>query len=485
MPNPTKLIFVPPTGSTVDWSPYFMNISTIQRSIESDKPGEAGVIMFDTVTIEMPLSKTGSYFNEELLFGGSAKPKYHVQIKKQISGTDYQLFEGLIDIDSLKFTRHGTVQFDCYDKLSALKFYPTLPARSYDNVLDHIPETEAYFDVVRIADSSQYTFRLYDINEEQVQFNPEWRMFEPGDIMLDPRYYQSVPNDPYSQTKLILIVGHALVSDDYLCIVSVADQQTEALPLKEVFRQDYYDCMFYGEDILLYNGLFLPYAFDAIKMLEAILLSAYPSITIINRTGISSFPISLGFFEQTVNMPFDRPTLEAIKYLASSMRVYVYIDRSGQFIIDKWPGFGSEPSSKPDLSGFQTEDDYRFTWDKLVDRVTIETVAADGSKTEAVSGTEYKNPVNTLERTVFANDDSAQDIADDYFEFYGKRHRARSITRKLDAIVAQLDLTSWVDVGDIDFRDDSDLFYFIEKMGLDVMNDTVNLDLVSVKPFDL
>lgn len=487
MPNPTKLIFVPPTGGTVDWSPYFINISPIQRRIESDKPGEAGVMMFDTVTIEMPLSKTGSYFDEDTLFGGTAKPKYHVQIKKHISGTDYQLFEGLIDVDSLKFTRHGTVQFDCYDKLSALKFYPTQPART-KTVLN--PPFRGgilcQFRWAWVSDEGWY-FRIWNPGSEEWE---EWDaapILDAFSILLHPHYYRITSPPEYPPVvldeKICFITRSEILDNTYMNLDTTPGAELQGAYLNRITALWRYSKNFYGVNIIIDEST--DPKFDAFTMLEAIIKSVYPSITVSNRTGDTTFPISFGFFEQTVNMPFDRPILEAIKYLAASMRVYVYIDRSGQFIIDKWPGFGSEPSSKPDLSGFQTEDDYRFTWDKLVDQVTIETVAADGTKTEAVAGTEYKNPVNTLERTVFASDDSAQDVADAYFDFYGKRHRARSITRKLDATVAQLDLISWVDVGDIDFRDDTDLYYFIEKMGLDVMNDTVDLDLVSVKPFDL
>ncbi len=503
MPNPTKLIFIPPAGGTVDWSSYFLNIGKIQRRIESDKPGEAGAIMFDTVTIEMPVSKTGSYFSESSLFGGSSKPKYHVQIKKHISGTDYQLFEGLIDLDSLKFTRHGTVQFDCYDKLSALKFYPTTKARekkSYKAFLHTKGKTQVNSFLCRYVNSQ---FDLYisllrerwdEVGLTFVSIGDDYIPI--GSTVMHPDgfagFFYSPPGDRYLRedwffSKMVYIIENGYTSKLILNLKNprTAPGYNSDLPVPKnmhiVSDIYFYDKYFYGVNIHQYSEGSL----DAFKMLEGIIKSVYPNIRIINRTGSAYFPISFGFFLQTVNMPFDRPILEAIKYLASSMRVYVYINRSGQFIIDKWPGFGSTPSTKPDLSGYQTEDQYAYSWDKLVDKVTIKTVAADGTTTEAIAGTEYKNPVNTLERTVFASGDSAQTIANQYYSFYGKRHRARSITRKLDATVAQLDLTNWIDVGDKDFRNNTDLYYFIEKMSLDVMNDTVDLDLVSVKTFDV
>lgn len=483
MPNLTKLFFIPPSGGPVDWTNYFIDMTPINRKIESDKPGEAGIIMFDTVSIEMPVSKLGAYFDEDTLFGGSAIPKYHIQIKKHIDGTDYQLFEGLIDIQSLKFTRHGTVQFDVYDKLSALKFYPTQPARERKEAIanDCAPGT-AYLYAGWLS-TQQPAFGFYQIAADHSTIILLTNtIFVRGDIIIHPKYWNESENK-YDQEELFLTTFTA-IRGDLIWNDITTSFSPEGHGNREVNKQYYYDYKFYGLDINLYTNYVLT-AFNGLAMLEAIIKSAYPSITVVNRTGWSAFPISLGFFEQTINMPFDRPILEAIKYLASSMQVYVYIDRNGQFIIDKWPGFGTEPTLKPGISDYQTENDYKYTWDKLVDKVTIQTVAADGSKEEAVAGTEYKNPVNALERTVFASDLSAQQIADAYFNFYGKRHRARSITRKLDATVAQLDLTSWVDVGDKDFRDNSALYYFIDKMSFNVINDTVDLDLVSVKTFDL
>lgn len=116
-----------------DWSTYLINSPALSKRIESDNEGEAGLIVFDDVELEMRLEKMNGTaspvaiaLNEGTL---NSKDRLMIQLRMYDSLSTYQtIFEGMIDLSSLNYPYNKddsgdiikTVSFTVVDKLSAM-----------------------------------------------------------------------------------------------------------------------------------------------------------------------------------------------------------------------------------------------------------------------------------------------------------------------------------------------------------------------------
>jgi hypothetical protein len=281
-----------------------------------------------------------------------------------------------------------------------------------------------------------------------------------------------------------------------------------------------YSAEYYGKDIGIYDetGLVL-ISFDAVKMLAAIYAQIWNDVTIINRTGSEKFPISLSYYGKTIDEnPFEQHPLDASKYLINSMLSYIYNNNNGNLIIQNRNGL-SDLNPDDDLEipyqnvESMSKNDF---WDKLNDAVTVnvnswtydETTQNYLIGTATVSKRPNIQPRNLLTLQVFIDGqsierygmsidangklvDSAlptgtqQEIlnhyallkAQDFFDFYGKRHESYDIS----LIGITWDMLKW-DLLNIFSKNGKR--YFVTKLDFDILLNKLDMELVSIDGYD-
>jgi hypothetical protein len=132
----TLAVFFKEWGSVTDWadwSNYLVNSSSLNKRVESENSGEAGLITFDNVSLEMRLHETNGSnspvavaLNEATLDG---KDRMMIQLRVYTSAVIYTtIYEGMIDLSTIEYPYNRsesgeiieTISFEVVDKLTAI-----------------------------------------------------------------------------------------------------------------------------------------------------------------------------------------------------------------------------------------------------------------------------------------------------------------------------------------------------------------------------
>ena len=112
-----------PSGTYTDWSAYLVDDPIISRKVESDTPGESGIIAFDKASIVLYNVPGNPVFNafDPSVVTLSSMQRYLFRISAPKSnGTYVQMFEGMADFSTIQWPELGSeISFDALDKLSA------------------------------------------------------------------------------------------------------------------------------------------------------------------------------------------------------------------------------------------------------------------------------------------------------------------------------------------------------------------------------
>ena len=164
-------------------------------------------------------------------------------------------------------------------------------------------------------------------------------------------------------------------------------------------------------------------------MLQSI-KNIWDNIVIINNLGVSVFNMPLDYYIQTLdNLPFNKQPVDALKYLANAMNAYIYFNKNGELVIEKWLTLSSKAVTYsgvfPGMFKNLKSGTKKFFWDKLVDgvKITVKSyMASHDISGNVVSGeyldgggswTRYSNiePRNSLEKEVVID---SQNLSDYY-----------------------------------------------------------------------
>ncbi len=142
---------------------------------------------------------------------------------------------------------------------------------------------------------------------------------------------------------------------------------------------------------------------DGFKIISALLKRLWPDITItfnfkaFDNSFLTEYSLPLDFIFQLLNAaPFGFEPLEALSYLMNIMQAWIYVDRSGNAVVENLK-FANEKAGSY-TGNFNTIVTDRFTeivkhhfWDKLVDAVEvyIKTWMIDWVTQEAIDGSGY------------------------------------------------------------------------------------------------
>ncbi len=463
--------FKPNDTTELDWSDYIIGLSPISRKVESEKPGEAGVIVFDQVSLEIPLSHTGNYFDESTLSTAIANgDRYIFDIKYDFNGTIIDLFSGMVDFDSIEYPESETVKFQVLDKLSALTILENENPREDQNIIEHRIEyfNNPLVDQLRIYPEGLGT-QILGYSDELGEFiNQNNKILFPSEIVIDPGNLEN-KFITFSQLRY-----HNIYQVYYTYIETAPAGLSVTGPINNLNYKTY----FFNRDIGYYHPSTSRIIYlDAIKIIRAIINKKWSDANLQNKTGYAYYPIPLDFWEDLIDSCFDQHPLNALKWLANMMRIYIYFDSQGRPVLQKIPLAAQTPALTIDNDKILNRSQ-KFSWDKKIDYVHIIAHHPDGSSSEGENPQNIKIiPRNSLEREVLipANE-IAQDIADEYWDFYGKRHKSYSLKIPLEQNTAALEMADTIRFDGID--------YFLESLNQDIQAMITELGLVEIAGHD-
>ncbi len=564
-----------PDGDWQDWSKYLINSPSITRRVESQNSGEAGLICFNTVKIElytgleldipaeMPLyaeeeqlaadnltyvdygqgtvpvleqeeiyvinkvNPVNTYFNYSL----TSVNRFLFEISTpNDSGIYVKLFEGLADLSTIEWEDHyPRLSVILVDKLAAMSFLESeLQRASFDSslrVTDHrlgftvwpgeIPGIGNCWIIfpleIGLKDFTAFPSLWYSVNAP---------ILNKGEILQNPGYPESnhliIDSGvvPIPAETVCWLIGSPLPTNEWMYKTPISGNATwikcyPELPSSVLNWENYigsasyYSKLYYGRtDICNYdiqNNRTIVKSFDGIKILGEIIKQQWPEISIVNRTGNTTFDIPIDYFDELIDeAPFGTHPLEALKKITDLMQCYLFANSAGNIVIQNKEHLGSNGAQKHLLTTRVISGKKKFFWDKLIDAVeiTAESYLRDeaGDKIVGYSYKQYGSlsikPRNTLEKTIIVNtvlsqdiqqariilNDVASQIATKYLEFYGKRHEEYKVELDLDNNTLTFDLLDNVIIAGTS--------YFMAELDAELAIKTITISLVSVESFD-
>jgi len=445
-------------------------VGALRIRVESDQPGQPGVVVLDTLSLEFPESALGTDFDSSTLATKKqAGTKYTVTMNANFGSGDRQAFIGYVDFDSVKHTSVGTVKFDVIDRLAWLRFVEKFTVRNSGSVSASgyyyfVLRNSATHNIVTIFKKDTSTGDAVDIPTGECL--PTGGTWDDGGsyyfITLSERVDATSDGETVKANKLTL-------TEDWIASTGLA--------YEELDQVDYYDETIGGSDVNVYSGSSVT-AFNAEDIATSILASTL-GIAITNNTTANYYAhldhfrnTGVGDYEEKI---FGAHPYEALKKIIRNMRAYLYISSStGNIVIDTRP----TTAGTPDLTYTNDADgvlDYEksHSWQQRVDVVTLRTDTHTDENEASYPDTYNETIHRGLEMTVYLpQNETLSQIAEDVWEFYGKRHVALSLKVELtDTVMQALDVLAQVRFDSID--------YFIVDYEIDFDAETVDMNLVS------
>lgn len=497
-----KLKFI--NGETEqEWIPNsnikVFGLSSIKRRVESKIKGEAGLIGYDNVG--MTLRNTGvvaDAFNGDL----SAVEKYVFEVYGiKSNGNSTKCFEGMADFRSIKRPdMENKIKFDVIDKLKSFDILAATFGREKKKIENNPTTPPTYY----VYSEDAHTILITKwVNGSAVSFDETAFGIYPG-IILCTREYDDAENETVLITSVYWDTRDypsresfpGPTGSDPVLVLKTHDAITIS-PLNFDFHFYFYGHLYRDTDIRILetiSGRSVLTSYDMFKILDSIVLEAWPDLTIINRTGFSTYPIGLDYYTLLINeLPFGKHPYEALKLIADSIRSYVFFDRSGNLVIQRRTRIGTDGTLRTlNLANKAngTKDDF---WDKLIDGVTVTIKSGkteeDGTTLQGVASVQKNpgiKPRNELKMEMIApssvnhtqeglNEFALQE-ANYYMEFYGKRHGAYQIS-----VALYDDILDWELIDRVVINGTT---YFFETIEIDLFNWKASFNLVEIAGHD-
>jgi len=523
--HPVKIRFKNyPDGNWEDWSKYLVSAPDITLKIESEKPGQAGVIVYDDTKVSFynaPGNPVHKAFNKDLT--NVQRYLYEISIAKS-DGTFAKRLEGISNFQDLSWTKNSKkINFEIVDKLSALNSIAKNP-KSKTTFSDIYPGVG--FDFHCWAGDPE--------DEEKAKNHHKWVQVTAFTDNEDPTPLDakmilnnkpeigSIIQSPFNKEKLSLVVfkGKDENGSVYLDLLSMdgsypktktkTGHSTKESPL------EIYDNHFFNQDVFIkehntsyrltgYNNAgelqtktleagYSLKAIDGIKMIHSIVKNQWPDIELLNRSGVAEFPIPLDYFEQIIESSgFNETPLKALSLLSKTMHCYVFINSAGKLVIQYKEHLGVNGTTRTTDSLLKDFSTRKLFWDKLSDNVSVKiqgwTKDSEGNEINGYSSLSKNkdiSPRNSIDIEVLTTnsnaktkeelDTEAYQVARREMEFYGKRHESYDY---------QFDMTD--DTLEWELLDNIILNlqkYFFTKLKYKTKSRVVSAELVSTKTWD-
>ncbi|MFO7446394.1 MAG: hypothetical protein R6W90_08505, partial [Ignavibacteriaceae bacterium] len=542
MTYPIKIEFIEYTGAPVDWedaedwSDYLAEPPVLNRRVESENEGEAGVIVFDSASVTFRYD-AGNPVHDVFSIDLSAKIRYVFRISAPKSDKSYTvLFEGMADFSTIEEPGdQNIINFEIVDKLSALGVIPAQPARTkyYDDYVNSGPASPNEGINPGTNTSRQVNIQkvVPDLGDQWVDITHEW--WDSSIEAWIPEYGTANDITLYLEPGSLIKRENEYVIVKQAALIDIPGSQYKAIraEIQPVFepgfifgtlsaycevdgRFPYWSKELWGIDCNNLNGNILK-SLDGIKAIEALYNQAWPGETITLKPDTFEFPIPSEYAVRFIDEnPLGGTPLDALKTLADSMRCYIYCDHNGDLVIQSKAALATNGTTRtigttPIISSHK-----KYFWDKLADGVSVtakswlldggnEYITGNASVSTQVPGSGFIKPKNQLRKELLVDNNSlsaagitlepdgslsdplipsgdqeeilnryAVIIAQEYLNFYGKRRSSRELTLKLDNNTIEWDLVDNIEIDSVD--------YFFTSADMDLAGKTISLTLVEV-----
>lgn len=466
MTYPVKIEFKEyPSGSWQDWSAYLVRPPEVKARVESENEGEAGIIVFDSASVSFRYESGNpvyAAFNIDL----TDVQRYVFKISFPKSDKTYvQRYEGMADFSSIKWNEHNNViSFNIADKLTALGILSAVPGRTAVSVKNRVkaqlPGT-TFIDFIfnNVADEVWIAAGHPEIYESFSSI-----VVNPGEVIKVPEWLDPPIGTEWT-TNYRVVINSTLQSHPVWPGL-LFNKIKFLTPNSQAYYNDYryeneamddIECLdknLYGVDINNISGGVLQ-SLKGVETLFALYKQAWPDATLVKKPSSFTFNIPSGYaLRFNDETPLGGTPLDAVKTLANSMKLYVYVDRNGNFVIH----------SKNDLDFAGTVRTLgttkvitrkkKYFWNKLADGATVtvkswlqdetgEFIEGIASKTKQVPGsTAFIKPKNEISKELLTSDPNdttvellnarAETEANNILNFYGLRHAAYDLVLDLD-----------------------------------------------------
>ncbi|MFZ5986930.1 MAG: hypothetical protein ACOYWZ_07385 [Bacillota bacterium] len=517
------------TPTWEDWSEYLVNAPNISKKVESENEGEAGVIVFDNANVTFRYeygNPVYAVFSIDL----STKQRYLFRIYKANSAGQYvQLFEGMADFSTIEWDGNSPViSFDIVDKLSAIGLLQSLPARTAKSLKTENPPwltplnwSAGHYYKINIGNNPEVVIEVLKnegSGEVHVDVGNVTPVFEAGEILMTYDTTNGTKKYLFAQERYFYPGNYPPQNDTWLYSTNDSDNLVGSYRIDssdgDAYKIDtpsiklkYFNDIFYIGEICdkitsTHNGIpsVKVTSFQGLKILELLIKQAWSNISIIKK-GITAYNIPYNYWRQTIDeKPFQKEPIEALKMLADTMGCYVYIDISGNAIIQIKGQNGLTKSIGTTVIINKTK---KYFWDKLVDGANVEIKswivdAATGQNligkalvTKQTIGFTTVNgikPRNELKKELLTADGSittqeglntsAANYAINLMNFYGLRRSSYKITFNLDDNILN---NQWELVDNLIMDGNN---YFFTGIQYNLSSNVVDLEMVETQGHD-
>jgi len=290
----------------------------------------------------------------------------------------------------------------------------------------------------------------------------------------------------------------------------------------------YYDASYYGGDIGItetIDGQQTLTSYDAIKIIKQISASIWKDVVCESKliaadgTPITQYELPLFYYPQLIgSAPFNKLPLDALEFLTNSMVAYIFNNKKGVTVLQNknYLSYSNPANDRTIPASLISTCSKKDFWDKLNDAIYVKVTSwvydetsNDYSIGESTliknAGGTFRNKLSrelivdkvslaTFGITIDKNgslsdatlpDGTQQDIlnryaqmkAQQYFDFYGKRHSYYAIhLNNLSSDVLDWDL--------LDIFSKNGERYFVSNLGMDLLSEELDLELVSIVGYD-
>jgi len=387
-----------------DWedvTSYIINIGSLTRRVESENPGEAGVVVFDNLSLRMHYNGLIQQIFEQDL---DISKRYMFMLEEEYESGTIKKFEGMVDFTTItqEYYRDNsgklllTIDFEVVDKLTALRLLHTeIDVRDNTKLL-HDWNTNISVDTINIRTESA----------DHVGFHKWFTLaYQAGSSLVANSLPDAPPVGSYIQSpfdksfvscitfrgkrnthqgSLDPIVYDVITADNSY---PIAGSNVEWRDNLNVWSREYYGVGFTVtesvNDYLIWykrDGVERSYTctgikligFNAISLIEILLRQAWQDIIFINNSGHNNFILPPDLAHRLFSgHPFDLHPLEAIEYLANTMDCYFYFNTKGEFILEAKENIGEALTVHSLNFEHLISGTKNHFWDKLVDAVEI------------------------------------------------------------------------------------------------------------------
>lgn len=515
-------------GTLVDWTPdaTLFNVGSIKRRLESKNPGEAGIIVFDKLGLTLGYEAGNNPVYNAFSGNLSAVQRYIFELHGiKTDKSESKLYEGLADLSTLEWPdMEKKISFNVLDKLSSLSLITQTAVRTSGNIL---------YDVNTDSQCDQITYgKFWDANDFSLRYTNSGGLVRQTTEANTPKLGETIQihflrgqqESEYAQGLITFKYFDPTYQDgkvfygvrtNYQNWYAATTDQDKSGTVDTINKTNstWWSDLFNGQDIYIkqyrtdfpitkysFPGRTTEYvagyeiiAYDAIKIIEAIVEKVWGNITIVNKTGGTTFPISLDYFSLLLDEnPFGMHPLDALRMLAGSMQCYVFFNKNGELVLQKKSAISSGTVRTFTPVAKKSGGKKKYFWDKLADAVTvtvksgkiIDGITLTGTATvKKYPGIQPRNEIKIeivapsgVEFTQAALDTCALTVATEVMDFYGKRHFYFNLSTRLQDDMFDWDLLDLIDV--------NGERYFILSSDINETNSSATFELVSVTGYE-